>query len=307
MMKNNLIQRNIYPLLSVVLMLLLFCSCDSNKPKQMLIAGSGWKQIVKYDLTNQKILWRHSLEKGEECNEVSAFSDDAVLYSFKKGAKVVDYNHKELWRYDAPEGTELQSASITSEGHILLGQCGSPALIMEFTKEGKMISKTSFDTGISRPHRQLRRVRKSLQGNYLVPIFGKGEVWEINPSGEILRKVSVGGVPFAVVELNENRWMVSCGDGHYMLEIDPNTEKVLNKMAENEIEEIPFRFVAQCVRLSNGNTLICNWGGHARKQKTVATLLELTPDRKVQWNLALSDSLGMISSVDPLWDEHCMK
>ncbi|QZT38438.1 hypothetical protein K5X82_05960 [Halosquirtibacter xylanolyticus] len=281
-------------------------SCHVAK-REVLIAGSGWKKIVRYDLDNQRIAWSHALDKGQECNEVSQPSKGTVLYSYKKGAKLIDLDHNILWNYNAPKGTELQSVSITEDGNILLGQCGSPATIMEYSQDGELLSKTTFDTGIKRAHAQLRRVRKTSRDTYLVPIFGKGEVWEVAKSGGILRKVTVGGVPFSIVEISKDHWMVSCGDGHYLLEINPNSNEVISKIEQNDIEDIPLRFVAESVRLSSGNTLICNWGGHARKQKRVSSLMEITPERKVVWSIALSDSLGMVSSVDPLWDPKRMK
>ncbi|QZT38043.1 hypothetical protein K5X82_03870 [Halosquirtibacter xylanolyticus] len=284
----------------------LMVSCHVAK-REVLIAGSGWNKIVRYDLDNQKITWSHSLEKGQECNEVSQPSKSTVLYSYRKGAKLIDLDHNVLWNYDTPKGTELQSASMTNDGNILLGQCGTPATIMEYSKDGKLLSKTTFETGLKKAHAQLRRVRKTSRDTYLVPIFGNGQVWEIAKSGDVLRKVTVGGVPFSVVEISNDHWMVSCGDGHYLLEINPSSSEVLSKIEQNDIEDIPLRFVAESVRLSSGNTLICNWGGHARKLKRVASLMEVTPEKKVVWSIALSDSLGMVSSVDPLWDTKRLK
>ncbi len=45
--------------------------------------------------------------------------------------------------------------------------------------------------------------------------------------------------------------------------------------------------VHQVVRLSNGNTVICNWGGFLRKEDwdKVVQVIEVTPDKKVVWAL----------------------
>ncbi|QZE12763.1 hypothetical protein K4L44_09185 [Halosquirtibacter laminarini] len=293
-------------LLIVVSVVLVMTSC-SNKNREIMIAGSGWNKIVRYDLDDQRIVWSHQLERGQECNEVSLTPNGDVLYSYRRGAKIVGKDHRTLWNYDAPDGTELQSASITIDGNILLGQCGSPAEIFEYDRAGHLLKKITFDTGVKNPHGQLRRVRKTERGTYLVPIFGRGEVWELNDSGDVLKKVKVGGVPFSAIEMAEDHWMVSCGDGHYLLEINPLTNEVIRKIERDDIHNIPLRFVAESVRLSSGNTLICNWGGHERGKKRVSSLMEITPEKEVVWSIELSDSLGMVSSVFPVWDEDCMR
>ena len=51
-------------LLVLVLSVIALVGC-SEKPK-ILIAGSGWGEIVLLDKESKKIEWRHQLEKGHD-------------------------------------------------------------------------------------------------------------------------------------------------------------------------------------------------------------------------------------------------
>jgi hypothetical protein len=47
---------------------------------------------------------------------------------------------------------------------------------------------------------------------------------------------------------------------------------------------IPIRDAAGFQRLPNGNTVLCNWGGHGHVGKQ-AQIIEITPDKKVVWQV----------------------
>lgn len=289
-----MINRLIILAITIVLM-----ACESKNPT-MLMAGSGWKQIVKTDKQGN-ILWHHELEKGMECNEVTELENGNILYAHRTGAKVITPQHEIVWQYTAPEGTELQSASLTKDGNYLLGQCGNPARIMEFTPEGDQIKEVVFDTGIQNPHSQFRRIRKTEQNTYLMPVLSTGEIVELDENGKILKTVSVGKVPFSVVILQNDNWLVSLGDSHRLIEINPITNEILWELKENDIAGVPLQFVAEAIRLDNGNTIICNWGGHAKDAQPTASVVEIDRNAKVIWKLEDNEQLGLISTIDPDW------
>ncbi|WP_430810118.1 MULTISPECIES: hypothetical protein [unclassified Carboxylicivirga] len=290
MMKNGII------LLVITIALM---ACETQKTG-MLMAGSGWKKIVKTDKQGN-ILWHHLLEKGQECNEVTELENGNILYAHRSGAKVITPGHEVVWQYTAPEGTELQSASLTEDGNYLLGQCGCPAQIMEFTPEGEKIKEVIFDTGIQNPHSQFRRIRKTNQNTYIVPVLKTGEIHELNENGKILKTINVGKAPFSVVILENDNWLVSLGDAHRLIEINPLTNEILWEVKENDIAGVPLRFVAEAIRLDNGNTIICNWSGHAKGDQPTASVVEIKRNAQVVWKLKDNEHLGLISTISPDW------
>jgi len=291
--------KKIQGILVVVIMAITILSCTNQTPT-MLMAGSGWKQIVKTDKQGN-ILWQHNLEKGQECNEVTELKNGNILYAHGTGAKVITPEHKVVWEYKAPKGSELQSASVTNEGNYLLGQCGSPALIMEFSPQGDKLKEVSINTGIDHPHSQFRRIRKTQQGTYLIPLLQTGQVCEFNENGQLQKTVKVGGIPFSVVILTNKNWLVSLGDAHRLIEINPETNDVIWEITENDIEGVALQFVAEAIRLDNGNTIICNWGGHAKDGQPTAAVVEIDSKANVIWKLEDNDQLGLISTIDPDW------
>lgn len=279
--------------------LIAFVSCETA-PQTMVVAGSGWNKVVKAEKSGT-ILWRHDLEKGQECNEVTELKNGNVLYAHGTGAKVVSPSHEVRWKYNAPKGTELQSASLTKEGNYLLGQCGNPSKVMEFSVEGDKLFEISIETGIDRPHSQFRRVRKTEDATYLIPLLAKRKVCEFDASGKLIKEVEVKGVPFSVVILENKNWLVSCGDAHQLVEINPSTGEFVWEVNKTDIDGVSLQFVAEAVRLQNGNTVICNWGGHAHGENPAAQIVEIDKDLNVVWKLEDRKQFGLISTIDPQW------
>ncbi|MDO5981122.1 hypothetical protein [Flavivirga spongiicola] len=274
----------------------LICSCSTTK-SNYYIGGSGWKEIALVDNQGTK-LWSHQLEEGQECNSVNQFSKGKVLYSFRQGAKLIDQNHQVLWEYLCDESSEVQSASLTDEGNILLGICGNPAKLLEFSSDGEKIVDISFETGIKNPHGQFRKISKTANGNYLVPLLGKKLVFEIDARGKVVRQVKTGIFVFSLVVLKSGNWLLSCGDTHKMREINPNTGAVVWELKEHDLAGVPLRFVAEAIRLKNGNTIICNWGGHAGDEKKVAQVFEIDADKNLIWKIEDYKNFGNVSTLD---------
>jgi hypothetical protein len=282
--------------LQLSILLSIFCIFSCKNPQEFLAGGSGWKEIVKAN-TNGEIVWRHSIGNGSECNSVAQLKDGNIIYSYKKGAKVVDENHKVIWEYNAPQGTELQSASETKEGNYLLGQCGNPTKIFEFTPKGKLAVEVSFDTGIKNPHAQTRKVSKTNKGTYLVPLFATRSVREYNKQGELVNEVKIGGNPFCAKELKNGNWLVGCGDAHRLIEINPQTKEIVWEVKQNDIKGARLAFVAELIPLDNGNVIVCNWTGHDKNGAKTPKLFEINRDKQLIWKLEEKSEFGKISTA----------
>lgn len=57
------------------------CGFRAAAQDKILVAGSGNPFILLVDKQTGKVEWKHSLEKGEECNTVALTKDGNVLYS----------------------------------------------------------------------------------------------------------------------------------------------------------------------------------------------------------------------------------
>jgi len=289
----------------IVLLLALFCIIQmygKAKTERLLLAGSGWNKIVIIDKNTKQVEWEYPLEKGWECNSVAITKEGNILFSYRKGVRLVNYNKESIWDIEAPEGTEFQTAKVLPSGNCLLARCGSPVSIMEVNGKGVIISETNFDTQIEKPHSQFRQVSKNKKGNYMVPLLGISEIWEVAPGGKVLKTVKIDGKPFCVAPMKNGNWMVGCGDAHFYSELNFEAGETVRRIESKDIDGVTLFFVAQLLPTQKGGLYICNWQGHDKNASEAKSpqVIELDSAGKVVWSLNDNASFGMISAICPL-------
>ncbi len=276
--------------------LLAVININGQEVKHRFIAsGSGMKNIVIVS-EDGNVEWEYSA--GKECNDVSMLSDSTVLFSCRTGAKLVSLKKELLWEYVGEKGTEVQSASMLKNGRILIVQNGHPAKLREINKKGKVKREFILPTEMKSTHAQFRNIRKTNKGTYIVGYFKEGKVCEFDKKGNIIRTIPIKGNAFSSVRLPNGNTLIGCGDEHRLIEVDKDNNEVWT-IEENEIPGHPLRFVANFHRLPNGNTVICNWGGHGHKNGQ-AQIFEITRDKKVVWEVSDWEKFKTISTIQIL-------
>ena len=281
------------------LMITLLClGFQAEAQDKILASGSGNPYIQLIDKQTGKVEWQHPLEKGEECNTVALTPEGNVLYSYKRGAKVVTWAHQVVWDYQTPDKTELQSATLLNNGGILLGICGTPARFIELNAQGKEVNSISIDLSVEKPHGQFRQVFQLRNGNYLIPVMAKKKTVEVTNLGKVVAEHNTTGGAFSSLELSDGNLLLPCGDGHYYIIADRRTGKELKRVTSDDLKGTSLLFVAQVVQLKNRNLLICNWAGHT-KDATVdePQLIEVNSKGKVVWTLNDKKNIGRISAI----------
>ena len=140
-MKYNIMLKHLSRLLIVPFIILSLLSCE-NKSEKIILAGSGWNKIAIIDKESKQIEWEHPIENGWECNSVASTKDGNVLFSYSKGAKLINKNHEDIWDIKAPENCEVQTARVLKNGNYLIAWAGFPAVILEVDKKGNTIKRT---------------------------------------------------------------------------------------------------------------------------------------------------------------------
>lgn len=282
-------------LFCIVIVISTCCSC-SNTREKLLVSGCGWKQVAILDKATGTIEWSHPLNLGEDCNDVEITSDGHILYAYTSGARLITRDQQTVWDFKAQKGEELFTATHLPSGNYMLAICGTPSRIVELDANGQPIDELQFDTSITGVHDQFRQIVKTPQNTYLIPLMGKGEVVEMNKNKEIVNRAECGGNPFAIQILPNGNWLVSCGDAHNFVEIDPARKQIIRNVGDDDLPDISLLFVAELVRYKNGNTLISNWNGHSQ-DKSQPLLVEVDPDNQVVWTLPLHPDIVNISAV----------
>jgi len=176
---------------------------------------------------------------------------------------------------------------------------GGSSRIIEVDREGKIAReiKLTTDPKIG-THNQYRGTRKTTQNHYIVCFKGEGKVVELDENGKQLREVKVDGDPHGAFLLPNKNWLITCGDGHKVVEVDPSGKTVW-ELNENDLPGNPLRLMAGCQRLPNGNTLFCVYLGHGHIGEQ-PMVIEVTRDKKVVWEFADHANFKTINQIQSL-------
>ena len=244
-----------------------FLCTDSNGNKVAAVAADG------------TIEWEYSCNHPQDC---WALANGNYLFCHSGGALEVTKDKKIAWEYKVGEKTEVHACQPLPNGNVLIVENG-PARLLELDRTGKIakeIKLTPPPTGIS-IHDQFRGVRKTAAGHYLVCRKGEHQVEELDGSGKTLRLIPVPGDVHEALLLPDGHLLITCGDGHKVIELDAALKTVW-ELNENEVPGNPLRLMAGAQRLPNGNTIFCNYLGHGHIGEQ-PHFFEITRDKKVVW------------------------
>jgi len=279
----------------ILVLVLAICSCTNAKVPKLLIAGSGSDSIAVLDRETKVVEWTYAIPEGGECNCAVVTNEGNVLFSYSKGARLVDFEGNTIWDYPKEEeNQEIQTAIQTADGGYMLGVCGFPAKFIFLNAEGKKASETQFDTKIPGRHSQFRQVRFSKYGTIIVPMMGNGYVFELDPDGVVYNQFRAGGGLFSLEELPDGNLLVSGGSG--VAEFNRNTGAKITQIVKDSLPGVKFSFPTQSQRLSNGHTILSNWQGHEQNPDQ-ATIIELDSNGQEVWVLDSCPAVRFISSV----------
>lgn len=271
--------------------------CAKSKSEKLLICGSGWNKIAIVDTETKAIEWEHPTEQGWECNSVASLDNGNVLFAYKKGAKVVTRDHKQVWNIDAPSGCELHTVRLLDNGNCMLAWGGHPLAVLEVNPEtGEVISKTEYETGVEKVHGQIRQVNKGIDGNYIIPIVTKSQVHIITPKGDLVRVIDIDGKPFCTERIKNGNYMVACGDGHTLKEVNFETGETIRSIGASDIEGTSLFYVAGLAPQKNGDLYICNWQGHS-KDASGPQLIEINKKDQLIWSIDDKENFAKISGI----------
>ncbi len=263
----------------------LFLTLTATAGDKLLVSGCGIRDLNIIDKKTKTIEWTHRLAPGEECNDAEITKKGEVLYAYKKGARLITRKEQAVvWDFRALPGEEVFTATQLKNGNYIVAACGHPSRIIELNTKGDTVRIIRFDTGIKSVHGQFRQVLPTPRGTFLIALMAKGEVIEMDDKGTVLKRVAVGGSPFSVKIIKNGNWLVGCGDGHTIKEIDPVAQQVVSTIDNSVLTETQLLFVAEVTRLKNGHTLIANWEGHT-KDTVQYKIIEIDQKNKVVWGI----------------------
>lgn len=288
----------IFHLLSAIALLggIATCPLSASEPiKHRFLCcdyASGKVSIVNTEGVEE---WRIEAKNPQDC---WMLPNGNILFAHRTGAKEVTQDKEVVWEYKAPEGVEVHSAQPLPDGNVLVVECGTKRLV-EVDRTGKIAREVPLVSGPKvGTHGQFRGARKLANGNYVVTYMTDRKVAEVDPSGKVVREQTVPGYPHEIVPIKGGNWLVTCGDGHQVVELNAKGDIVWN-LHENDLPDNPLRLMAGLQRLPNGNLLLCNYLGHGHIGKN-PHLYEVTPDKQLVWSYADHGLFKTINQVHVL-------
>ncbi len=110
-------------------------------------------------------------------------------------------------------------------------------------------------------HNQMRGCRKTNDGRYLISAKADRKIIELSHDGVLLRDLNTPGDPHEVRELPNGNWLIACGEGEAMLEVDVRGNIVWS-LRPDDVPGNPLRLISGFQRLPNGHTVVVYWLGH---------------------------------------------
>jgi hypothetical protein len=242
------------------------------------------------------IEWQYDVSG--EANDAWQLPNGDIVFAYKTGARELTPEKQVVWSYDAPAGSEIHSCQPLPNG-FLIGEAhdGGVGYLRELDGAGKVQKTVTIHVaGGLGAHSQFREVRKTPQGTYLVTYLDLGKAHEVDQGGNVLREFPCGS--FVAIRLKDGNTLVSCGDDHRVIEVDPQGS-VVWEVKQKEIPGNQLGFAAGLQRLANGNTIICNWPGHGGVPAGQPQAFELTREKRVVWQLS-NPALELVSNLEVL-------
>ncbi|KPJ72554.1 MAG: hypothetical protein AMS14_07505 [Planctomycetes bacterium DG_20] len=257
--------------------------------KAFACADYGGNKVCLVDATG-KITWQMPAQQPQD---VWVLPSGHILFTHLRGAKEVTRDKHVVWEYTTAAGNEIHACQPLPGGKVMIAESG-PMRIIEVDREGTITKEVRLTTTCQRAHGQMRRARKLADGNYLVGQYSDAVVREYDPTGKIVREIPHKNA-FGGIRLPDGNTLLSTGDAHRIVEIDQVGNAVW-EIRENDLPRNPLRFIAGMHRLPNGNTVVCNWGGHGHVGKQ-PQIFEVTPQKKVVGVIYDYGQFGTISAV----------
>ncbi|MBQ8288784.1 MAG: hypothetical protein IJX76_08475, partial [Clostridia bacterium] len=264
----------------------------------MLYIGEGCNRM--FLIKDGKIIWTYCTGKGWEYDDIWMMTNGNILFSRMYWAAEVTPTKEVVWRMEAPEGTEIHAVQPLGLDRVLVlvNEVPAPRVLIINKKTGEtQLNRVIPYWGGGGTHGQNRRIRYTTEGTFLVPYLSDGKVVEFDKDFNEIWSYDVGK-PWAAIRLKNGNTLISDESDESVVEVTPDKQVVWRFCVDELPEEIRLSGTQSCVRLDNGNTILCARGNGGRTPQ----LVEITPNKEVVWVLKDWKNLGPATAVQILYD-----
>ena len=264
----------------------------------MLYIGEGYNTMLLID--RGAVIWSYATGKGWEFDDIWLLSNGNILFSRMSYAEEITPQKTVVWHMDAPAGSEIHSLQPNGLDRVLVMQNGLPPRLMIIKiRTGERIVDHAFpapapaDRGSV--HGQTRRARITASGTYLVSWLSQGKVVEYGRDFTEIWSYAIPS-PWAAIRLPDGLTLITDERDKLIREVDRHGATRWEFRLNEVPPGIPFLDSQSCVRLANGNTVLCSRGGGGKG----CQLIEITPAKQLVWAVHDWKTLGPATAVQLL-------
>lgn len=278
-------------------------------PERLVIGAEAKKGIAIVDPGDgNKVLWHHP---GRQVHFLHLLPNQTLLTQ-NGWTDLVEYDLEKnlVWSYDAStqnreDGVpkvEVHAAQRLPDGTTMIAESGASRII-EVTPEGEVKKAFPLAVASSNAHSDTRQVHKLENGHYLVAHEVEQIVKEYDAVGTVVWEFPIplfgkepkkghgpdafGGKCFSAIRARNGNTLITTGNGHSVLEVNPEKE-IVWKLEQNDLEGITLAWVTTIEELENGNLIIGNC--HAGPDNP--QIIEITRNKEVVWTFRDFETFG---------------
>jgi len=264
----------------------------------MLYIGEGYNKI--FLVNDGKVIWTYSTGGGNELDDIWMLTNGNILFSRMGWAGEVTPDKKVVWRMEAPAGTEIHAIQPLGLDRVFLIENGLPPKMMIINiKTGvtEMTHELAIADTTNSVHPQFRHARVTDKGTYLLPMLAGNKVVELDKDFKEIWSYKINK-PWAAIRLLNGNTLITDESDKLTREVNPKGETVWEIKLSDLPEQFRLADCQSCIRLANGNTILCSRGNNGKSPQ----LVEVNPDKKVVWVLQDWKDLGPASALQVLND-----
>jgi len=266
---------------------------DGLAQHPMLYVGENYNRI---SLVNQgKVVWTYDTNGGFELDDIWMLSNGNILYSHMSYIEEVTPEKEVVWHYEPPSG-EIHTCQPIGLDKVLIGlnQNPAPKLQLINIKTNEIEVEHVMEEGAGADvHSQMRRMRYTAAGTYLVGLMAKGKVVEYDKDFKPIWTFNTAR-PWSVARLHNGNTLIQDETESTCKEVDP-TGTVVWSLKKSELSVAGAMVSGNtqtCERLANGNTVMLLHSSPGSLQA-----VEVTRSKEVVWALEDWKNLGDATSA----------
>jgi hypothetical protein len=261
----------------------------------MLYIGEGCNTM--FLINEGKIVWTFSSGTGWEYDDIWMMSNGNIVFSRQSWAGEVTPDKRIVWRVDCAPNEEIHVTQPIGLDRLLLIVNGVPPVLKIINKHsGEVLVRKELPYDPAKGvHGQFRRGRLTAAGTYLLPFLTMDRVVEYDSSWSEIWSYHILS-PWAAIRLRNGNTLITGEREKVTREVNRAGDTVW-EIYLSELPE-PYRLhdSQSCVRLDNGNTILCSRGNDGKSPQ----LVEVTAEKEVVWVLNDWRELGPATAVQIL-------